>query len=165
MSQVKKDCYALVQEIVVKRDIFCRAPGCYELASAGHHIFGRNNLSTAFNPRYVLGMCVLCHIPWAHKEPKEFQEWVIRHMGEETYYEGLRLSNTVVKHQDFKQIRDQLKQELAKYNDKLKDGCIVKVMNRESCSMKTKLNLKTRGGPEMMPFLPGPDSPSFWGRR
>ena len=31
--------------------------------------------------------------------------------------------------------------------------------------MKINLKLKSRGGPELMPILPGPDAPSFWGRR
>jgi hypothetical protein len=111
----KLDCYRLIQEIAVARDIFCRAPGCSEYATAGHHIYGRTNLSTAFDPRYVLGLCVQCHVPWAHKNPDEFKEWVIRWMGEDEYEYGHQLSLTIAKHVDFHWIRDNLKLELAKY--------------------------------------------------
>ncbi len=31
--------------------------------------------------------------------------------------------------------------------------------------MKSKQNLKSRGGLETMPTLTGPDAPLFWGRR
>lgn len=113
MKSLKKECYALLQEVVVRRDVFCRAPGCSNLATAGHHIFGRKNLATAFDPRYSIGMCVECHL-WAHTEPEQFFEWVVRWMGEE-YYTALKFSNTVVKHQDLTQIKEQLKAELRKY--------------------------------------------------
>lgn len=110
---IKQDCYALVQEIVVKRDVFCRCPGCSNLAGAGHHLFKRDRMATAFETRYVIGVCVECH-EWARAEKNEFTDWVISWLGEE-YWEALRLSNTTVKHQDFKQIRDNLKVELLKY--------------------------------------------------
>ena len=119
MNSAKDDCYSLIQEIAVARDGLCRAPGCCQIATAGHHIFGRKNMATAFNPRYALGMCVDCHVPWAHKEPDQFNEWVISWMGEEEYYAALRLSNSVCKHQDFKQIRAALLEVLKKYKKAL----------------------------------------------
>ena len=114
MNPVKVECYALVQEIVVKRDIFCRCPGCCNLAGAGHHLFKRDRMATAFNTKYVIGVCVECH-DWARNEADEFREWVLSWMGSNEYYEAWRLSLTVAKHIDFKQIRDNLKQELGKY--------------------------------------------------
>ena len=115
MDSVKKQCYDLVQEIVLMRDISCRAPGCVgEVSTAGHHIFGRGNLSTAFDLRYVWGMCLGFH-GWAHRQPDQFREWVISSMGEEQYYTALRLSNTVVKNLDFEEIRDGLRAIAAKF--------------------------------------------------
>lgn len=73
-------------------------------------------MGTAFNPRYAIGMCAGCHVPWAHGEPVEFQNWVISWLGEDEFYAALRLSNTVVKNQNFNDIRDFLRLELAKYN-------------------------------------------------
>lgn len=110
----KNDCYRLIQEVVVARDVFCRAPGCGRLSAAGHHLYKRDRLATAFDPRYVIGLCNDHHVPWSHKEPNEFREWVISWMGEDEYYAGLRLSNTTVKHQDFEQIRECLREKLLK---------------------------------------------------
>lgn len=115
MDSIKRECYSLVQAVVCARDIFCRAPGCGNLATAGHHIFGRGNLATAFDPRYCIGMCVDCHVPWAHKEPDEFRYWVLGWMGAEEYSHGHQLSLTVAKYVDFKQVLDNLRQELAQY--------------------------------------------------
>jgi len=100
----KEDCFRLFQQIVVKRDVFCRRPGCTNLASAGHHIFGRTNLSTAFDPTYGVGLCVQCHVPWAHLKRNEFVEWVISWMGEENYNLGLLKSHQVLKNVCFDDI-------------------------------------------------------------
>jgi len=113
MNSTKKDCYALVQAVTIARDIFCRAPGCSSMATAGHHLYKRDRMATAFNPRYVVGLCVDCH-GWAHAEPDEFKEWVISWMGDD-YHDGFALSRTIVKYQDFDQIRANLRRELAKY--------------------------------------------------
>lgn len=114
MNAIKKECYALIQQVVKARDVFCRGPGCPAITTSGHHIYSRSDVGTAFNPRYTVSLCVDCHA-WAHGEPIAFQNWVISWMGEDEYYAALRLSNAVVKHQDFNQIREFLKQELAKY--------------------------------------------------
>lgn len=108
----KGDCYALIQAIAVARDRLCRAPGCRSPSTAGHHLFKRDRLATAFDPRYVWGVCPACH-GWAHRHPAQFRGWVISIMGENEYYAALRLSNSVVKHQDFIQIRDNLRAELS----------------------------------------------------
>ncbi len=110
----KHDCYALLQQVVVARDRLCRAPGCCGLATAGHHIFKRDRLATAFLPKYAIGLCINCHIPWAHKEPDQFTEWVISWMSEEEYYAGLRLSHTAVKFLDYDAIYQSLREELKK---------------------------------------------------
>jgi hypothetical protein len=71
-------------------------------------------MSTAFDPKYCIGLCQQDH-EWAHGQPDEFREWVIGQLGEEVYYDGLRLSNVVVKNQNYSQVRDALKIELARY--------------------------------------------------
>lgn len=104
----KEDCYNLVQKIACARDKSCRAPGCSYPSTAGHHFFKRDRLATAFDLRYVWGMCLGCH-GWAHRQPDQFREWVISTIGENEYYTGLRLSHTVVKNLDYEEIRDGLK--------------------------------------------------------
>lgn len=111
MDSVKHECYALVQEIVCARDIFCRGPECRCRSTAGHHIYKRDRLATAFNTKYVLGFCAECH-QWAHSNPTEFLAWLLDTMGEEDYYKGLQLSLTIAKHIDFKAVRKSLKKEL-----------------------------------------------------
>lgn len=110
----KDDCYALIQEIAVARDIFCRAPGCWQMATAGHHLFKRDRMATAFMPKYVWGLCGACHA-WAHAEPDCFRDWVIAKMGHDEYYDALLLSNTVIKNTDFNAVRSSLKEKLKKY--------------------------------------------------
>ena len=114
MNNLKSECYALVQAVVCARDIFCRAPGCCNLATAAHHLYKRDRMATAFNPRYVIGLCNDCH-SWAHAEPDEFREWVISWMGADEYEYGHQLSLTVARHVDFEGIREQLRVELGKY--------------------------------------------------
>ena len=115
MMATQADCYKLVQQVVTARDRFCRAPGCSALSSAGHHIFPRARLATAFHPLYVIGLCAACHIGWAHGRPEEFLQWVVSWMGEGNYYAALRLSNTVVKNQDYDEIAAGLKNALTMY--------------------------------------------------
>lgn len=105
----ESDCHKLIQQIVSTRDVCCRRPGCSGRPVAGHHSFGRSNPTTAFNPRYAVGLCVRCHIPWGHGKPVEFREWLMSWMGEEEYYEALRLSNQPLKNIDYDQIKEDLK--------------------------------------------------------
>lgn len=114
MNNIKKECYSLVQAVVCARDIFCRAPRCSNLVSAAHHLHKRDRIATAFNPKYLIGLCVDCH-GWAHAEPGEFREWIIMKIGADEYEYGHQLSLTIAKHVDFEQIRNFLKQELGKY--------------------------------------------------
>ena len=112
----RSECYRLYQQVVVARDIFCRYPGCGQRSTVAHHIFKRDRLATAFNPKYGIGLCAGHHGNWAHAQPTAFKSWLVSIMGEDGYYEGLRLSNTQVKHIDFNTIRESLLLELAKYS-------------------------------------------------
>jgi len=69
-------------------------------------------MATAFDPRYVIGLCVDCH-RWAHAKPAQFTDWVISWMGDE-YYFGVRKSHTVVKDVNYIEIREGLKRILAR---------------------------------------------------
>jgi hypothetical protein len=110
MLNIKSECYALTQKVVLKRDIFCRRPGCHKRSSAAHHVFKRDRLSTAFDPRYLVGLCEDDHIPWAHQQHDDFISWVISWMGEDEYFEALRISHLPVKHFDFQGAKESLLQ-------------------------------------------------------
>lgn len=103
----KQDCYRLIQEIVVKRDVFCQWPSCSQRSSSGHHLFKRDRLATAFLPEAVIGLCAQHHVPQIVSS-EEFRDLMVSRMGENYYYLQ-RLSNTVVKHFDFGQCRRHLR--------------------------------------------------------
>jgi 5-methylcytosine-specific restriction endonuclease McrA len=102
------DCYRLIQEVVVRETPFCRR--CGSPATVGHHLFKRDRLATAFLPEAVWSLCNDCH-GWAHRNPYPFQLMVVNEIGER-YYELLRLSHTVVKNMDFKNVKEELKKRL-----------------------------------------------------
>jgi hypothetical protein len=112
MKSVKDDCYRLFQQIVVKRDKFCSKPGCSELSTAGHHVFGRKNMGTAFNPETGLGLCNYHHDGWARESPEEVRDVLERRLGKCKFLELYQLSHTVCKltHFHFLKIREMLKQ-------------------------------------------------------
>ena len=114
MNPIKKECYALLQQIVKKRDILCYGPACESLVTSGHHMYSRSDMATCFDPRYTISLCVDCH-SWAHKKPAQFREWIISWMGEDEYYFGLRKSNSTVKNQNYIEIREGLKRILVAY--------------------------------------------------
>ena len=117
MSKAKDDCYALIQEISVASETFCQAPECNQLSDCGHHIYGRDNMATAFLPEAVIGLCTRCHTGFAHNKPKGFKRFMIERMGEDRYYELKRLSDTTAKHQDYKAIREGLREILRNIKD------------------------------------------------
>ncbi len=111
MKSIKLECYALVQAIVTKRDKLCKGPGCMNISTSGHHLFKRDNMGTAFNTRYVIGLCNNCH-GWAQRNPSQARQWAVYLLGEDVYLAGLRLAKSVVKYVDFEKIRNDLKKEL-----------------------------------------------------
>ncbi len=100
ITGTKADCYRVIQEIAVARDKVCQKPGCSRRAEAGHHLWKRDRLATAFLPEAILGLCTQHHTGWAHNKPKEFKDFMVSRMGKR-YYELQRLSNTVVKNLDY----------------------------------------------------------------
>jgi hypothetical protein len=65
-------------------------------------------MATAFLPKALLGCCDKHH-KWFHAHPRETRNIAIKILGQDKYYELLRLSNTTVKNINFKDIRDGLK--------------------------------------------------------
>jgi hypothetical protein len=104
-----QECYRLIQRVSIKLYPVCVWPGCNQPSVVGHHIFKRDKMATAFHPDCVLGMCNNHHDS-AHRYRKCFKGILMVRMGDERYYELLRLSNAVVKNIDFKEVRDNLKE-------------------------------------------------------
>lgn len=99
MNTVKKDCYKLVQIVVVKQHPVCMVPECKLPSVVGHHLFPRNRMGTAFNPR-ALFPCCNDHHGLFHQKPDEYKEIARKCLGDE--YEQLReLSLMTVKFTDY----------------------------------------------------------------
>lgn len=101
----KKECYALIQEVAVKRHPVC--PWCPKPSVVGHHLFKRDRMATAFLPEAVQGMCDYHHGYW-HKHPAGFRQEMIREIGDDRYWELERLSQTVVRNVDYGAVKRKL---------------------------------------------------------
>jgi hypothetical protein len=100
-SDLKKQCLKLYQKIVCGRDIFCQRPGCTARSSSGHHVFGRSNNGSAFEPDGGLGLCVSDHDSWARSNPAEVHAVLKRKVGAKRYDELLQLSKSVVRLREY----------------------------------------------------------------
>lgn len=67
MKGIKRECYRLVQKIVLEQHPICQFPGCRLPSSAGHHVFKRDRMGTAFDPECLIALCV-DHHAWMHDE-------------------------------------------------------------------------------------------------
>jgi len=108
MNSTKQDCYRLIQQITLLRDPICVVPGCAFLSSAGHHLFPRARLSTAFDPQAVRGLCHQHH-QWVHANPKQATLMFIKLIGVLKYGELERKSRTIMPNFDFEETRRVLK--------------------------------------------------------
>lgn len=111
-SAIKKDCFSLIQEIALKERPYCLVPGCCKPSTAGHHIFTRSRLSTAFNPQAVIALCE-SHHAFAHSHPAEGRKMAAGIIGPD--YEALRQISLMVvrfRDSDFVRIRTILKSRL-----------------------------------------------------
>lgn len=107
----KDDCYKLIQEIAVARDVKCQHPDCWLPADCGHHLFKRDRMATAFLPEAAIGLCTRHHTGWAHAKPKAFKAFMVKRMGNR-YHELARLSRQIVQHSDYTEIRTRLREYL-----------------------------------------------------
>lgn len=100
MKSIKKECYKLFQVIVVERDQVCQRPGCNQPATAGHHVFGRANMGTAFLADSGIGICAADHDGWARLRPAEVRDVLKKKVGKERYEVLLRLKNETCRWRD-----------------------------------------------------------------
>jgi len=100
----KKDCYSIIQEIVLARDKICQHPCCSHQAESGHHVWKRDRLAVAFLPEALVGLCTQHHTGWAHGDPAAFKLFMIKRLGADRYYELRRKSYEVVKNLDYHEI-------------------------------------------------------------
>jgi len=98
MNRAEKKCFSLIQEIVTLRDVACQR--CGDTPISGHHVFGRRNHGSAFDPDSCIGLCVNCHDGWARKCPDEVHDMLREKIGEERYNHLAYLSEQVVRLRD-----------------------------------------------------------------
>jgi 5-methylcytosine-specific restriction endonuclease McrA len=118
MTFNEKKCFRLVQEIVCLRDRVCRRCGMTPIS--GHHVFGRRNHGSSFEPDSCLGLCPDCHDHWARTWPLEVQDLLREKIGEERYNYLARLSSQTVRlrEKDFRDIAIKLGRKLAEMKGK-----------------------------------------------
>lgn len=82
---------------VLERDGKCQFPQCNVHANVlhPHHIFGRGNLSTRWNPK---NGCVLCftHHRRAHDDPMSMYDFFVNYLGVDSYENLKRQSKAVM---------------------------------------------------------------------
>ncbi len=114
MKAAEKKCARLVQEIVCLRDRVCQLPGCRRTPISGHHVLGRSNHGSAFEPDSLLGFCIWHHVPWAHKHPQECKDLLRSIIGEKRFSWLEVLSREVVRYRekDYRLIAEGLRKQL-----------------------------------------------------
>ena len=113
VMDTNKKCDKLLQMVVMARDIFCRGRLCTKPSVAAHHLFGRKNKATRYNPECSWGLCLECH-QQAHLNPREFREFVRSKIGQERYIYLEAVSREVVRlrDKDFVEIAERLRKQL-----------------------------------------------------
>lgn len=98
MNSAEKRCFKLLQEIVCKRDRVCRRCGATPISA--HHVFGRKNHGSAFDPNSCLALCQDCHDRWARRDPQDCHGLLRERIGEERFAHLEYLSRQVVRLRD-----------------------------------------------------------------
>jgi hypothetical protein len=106
MKNLKAECYRIIQILILQKHPICQFPYCGKPSQAGHHIFPRNRMGTAFNPQAVFALC-LTHHDAMHRYPV-LAELVLREALREQYDELEALSRMVVQYrdEDYRKIKD-----------------------------------------------------------
>lgn len=114
MNKVEKRCFSLIQQIVCRRNPFCQRCGATPVS--GHHVMGRRNHGSAFEPDSCLALCVSCHDGWARTWPLECQDLLREKIGAERYVYLAALSRETsrLREKDFREIAEGLKKRLEK---------------------------------------------------
>lgn len=90
----KKTLDDLAREVVRARDKVCRRTGKTDNLQVCH-VFSRSNKAVRWDLDNLFLLTAGEHLFWAHKNPVEFTEWVIKQLGEERY-QALRMRAAVV---------------------------------------------------------------------
>lgn len=98
MNKSEKKCFALIQQIVTSRDRVCLR--CYDTPISAHHVFGRRNHGSAFDPDSCLSLCAICHDGWARTCPEEVHDLLRKKIGDERYEHLAYLSAQIVRLRD-----------------------------------------------------------------
>ena len=112
MNRAEKKCYALIQQIVTLRDRVCLR--CADTPISAHHVFGRRNHGSAFEPDSCLSLCPHCHDWWARTCPNEVHDLLREKIGDERYEHLAVLSAQVMRfrERDFMDIAIELGKKL-----------------------------------------------------
>lgn len=118
ISKLKKECDALVKEIVSIRDKdICQ--------KCGKKVYGSNRQRShvipvsagnklAFDPMNIKVLCYYCHIQWWHKNPLEAQAWFKRKFPERFEYLMSNRGIMQMRYQDWVELRQSLALQLGK---------------------------------------------------
>ena len=97
IPKLKKKLDTIFSLKVRERDGFkCRKCGRVNKHNHCAHIFSRNSLSVRYEMKNAICLDYYCHLQWAHREPVEFTEWVKNEIGEKTYNELRKKSQTII---------------------------------------------------------------------
>ncbi len=118
MNAAEKKAFRLVQEIVCQRDRVCQRCGAVPIS--GHHVFGRRNHATAFDPDSCIALCPPCHDGPARQHPSEIHALLVSKIGIERYTHLAFLSKEVVRLRDadFKAIAIELQEKLGELRER-----------------------------------------------
>jgi hypothetical protein len=98
MSTLKDKCYKLWQIYVTERDVICQ--NCGDTPISGHHVFGRRNHGSAFDPDSGIGLCANCHDGWARLCPEEVRGKLREKLGDDEFNRLQALTRDTVRLRD-----------------------------------------------------------------
>ena len=97
MNKSEKKCFSLIQQLVTTRNPLCQM--CGDVPVSAHHVFGRRNHRSSFNPDSCLSLCVNCH-QIAHTTPQEAHDLLHTIIGGDKYAHLSFLSQQVTRLRD-----------------------------------------------------------------
>jgi hypothetical protein len=109
-KQARDEADRLFSLLVRQRDKRCQVPGCRDMRLQCAHVLSRRYFATRWNPYNAMALCVGHHKQYTH-DPIGWEEFCIRHLGEELY-RGLRLTARTEGYPDLVPILKWLKAEV-----------------------------------------------------
>lgn len=111
VKKAKKELDTLFSRFIRNRDSICQK--CLRTkATQAAHIFSRGRLSTRWDKGNAIGLCLYCHIYWAHREPVEFTLWIINRIGKARFVGLQRKSEKIYDPSDFPKDYEKIKKRL-----------------------------------------------------